>query len=316
MPQGGSSIFTDADGYQAILQDILDLLVVQPRDFNARLTWAELPDLQLLRARESSARVGFMSLPPDRVFVSYASRPDSALSYGDFVLKSGELMLHSRGERLHQRTTAACEWASIAVTPVALEATARALSGKTLVAPVASRVVHPRRADGRRLEQLHARACRLLERNLDTMFNREVVRALEHDLLWALITCLVNGTMRGDGHRPARRPDVLPAFEALLAKEPHRLLSAREICASLRVSEATLRAKCSVSLGMSPGRYQRLRRIKLVRAALLRTKSSSKEAVENALVRYGFVGLHGFVTEYWGLYGEMPPIPPLVLPDN
>jgi AraC-like DNA-binding protein len=107
------------------------------------------------------------------------------------------------------------------------------------------------------------------------------------------------------------KADALPAFEALLAIEPHRLLSAREICASLRISEATLRANCLMSLGMGPGRYQRFRRIKLVRAELLRTKLSSKEAVEEAVVRYGFSSLHRFVTEHWVLYGEIPPIPPL-----
>jgi AraC-like DNA-binding protein len=311
MPGGGSRIFTDADGYQAIIRDILDLLVLQPREFNARLIWAELPDLQLLRAKESSARVGFMSLPSDQVFVTYALRPDSALLYGDIVLKAGELMLHSSGERVHQRTTAACEWASLAVTPAALAAFARALSGKTLVAPAAGQVVHPRRADGRRLEHLHAQACRLVERNLDTILNHEVVRALEHDLIWALITCLANGTVQEQRHSPKMKADALPAFEALLAIEPHRLLSAREICASLRISEATLRANCLMSLGMGPGRYQRFRRIKLVRAELLRTKLSSKEAVEEAVVRYGFSSLHRFVTEHWVLYGEIPPIPPL-----
>lgn len=45
MPAGGSSICTDSDGYQASVQDILDLVVLQPRNFHARLTWADLPSL-------------------------------------------------------------------------------------------------------------------------------------------------------------------------------------------------------------------------------------------------------------------------------
>ena len=39
----GSSIFTDADGYQASLRDMLDLLVLNPQSFHAHLTWVELP---------------------------------------------------------------------------------------------------------------------------------------------------------------------------------------------------------------------------------------------------------------------------------
>ena len=44
-------------GYQASLQDILNLLVLNPREFRARLTWVEMPNLNLLRAREPSASV-------------------------------------------------------------------------------------------------------------------------------------------------------------------------------------------------------------------------------------------------------------------
>jgi hypothetical protein len=114
MPEGGSSISTDADGYQAVIQDTLDLLVLEPRAFQARLTWADLPNLQLLRAKEASARVGFMRLPWDQMFVTFPTQRDSTLLYTHAVLEFGDLMLRSRGEHLHQRTTAACEWASIA----------------------------------------------------------------------------------------------------------------------------------------------------------------------------------------------------------
>ena len=70
------------------------------------------------------------------------------------------------------------------------------------------------------------------------------------------------------------------------------------------------------TLGMSPGRYQRLRRLKLIRAELVRAKSSPKERIEDMVIRYGFSHLHRFVTEYWRLHGEMPPIRPLDQADN
>lgn len=316
MPEGGSSIFTDADGYQAVIQDILDLLVLQPRAFHARLTWVDLPNLQLLRAREASARVGFLRLPSDQVFATFATAPNSTLHYNDIALQFGDLMLHSRGEFLHQRTTAACEWASIAITPAALSKFGRTLAGRTLTAPAAGQFVRPRRADGRRFERLHRRVCNVVERKLDNLSNREVVRALEQDLIEALINCLAFGTGRQDHHPSQTKPDVPRAFEALLAKEPCRLLRTQEICNSLGISEATLRAKCSLALGMSPGQYQRLRRLKLLRAELLQARSSSESAIEDMVVRYGFSGLHRFVTEYWRIYGEMPPIHPVAPADR
>jgi AraC-like DNA-binding protein len=315
MPEGGSSIYTDADGYQANIQDILDLLVLRPREFHARLTWADLSNLHLLRAKESSARVGHLTLRPDWVYVTFPARQGSTLFYDGIALEFGDFMLHSRGERLHQRTTAACEWSSIAITPAALSAFGRTLSERAFVAPAVGQFIRPPRANARRLERLHARACTVAEKHLDSMSNREVVRALEQDVVWALMSCLTIGKSESRAGSE-KRPDVLPAFEAMLAKEPHRLLRTREICTFLCVSEATLRAKCLLALGMSPVRYQRLRRLKLVRTELLRAKSSSQAAVEEMVVRYGFSSLHRFVTEYWRVYGEMPPIRPLDPSDN
>ena len=310
MPEGGSSIYTDADGYQAHVGDILDLLVLQPGAFHAQLTWADLRNLQLLRAREASSRVGYLTLPADRIFVTFPAGQGSILSYGDVTLHFGDLMFHSCGERRHQRTTAACEWASIAVTPAALTSFSRTLSGRELLAPAVGKVVRPRRADGRRLERLHAQVCQVVERNLNSIANREVVRALEQDLIWALISCLADGKVQQVRAESAQRTDVLPSLEILLASHPHRLLKTREICSALAVSEATLRAKCSRTLGMTPGHYQRLRRLKMVRAELQRSKSSTKESMEEMILRCGFPNLHRFVAEYWRFYREMPPLQP------
>jgi len=310
MPEGGSSIYTDADGYQAHVRDILDLLVLQPRDFHAQLTWADLRDLQLLRAKEASARVGYLTLPTDRIFVTFPAEQGSMLSVGGVTLQFGDLMFHSRGECRHQRTTAACEWASIAVTPAALSSFSRTLSGQELIAPTVGRVVRPRRADGRRLERLHAQVCQVVERSVNSIANQEVVRALEQDLIWMLISCLADGKVQENHAESGQRFDMLPSLEALLARQPFRLLKTQEICSALAVSEATLRAKCSSTLGMSPSHYQRLRRLKLVREELLQSKSSTKESIEGMILRCGFPNLHRFVAEYWRFYREMPPLRP------
>ena len=88
MPASGSSIFTDADGYQGSLRDILDLLVLQPRDFHARLTWVELPNLRLLRAHETSARVAYVRLPPEQAFVTFLTQKGLSLIYTGLPLAS------------------------------------------------------------------------------------------------------------------------------------------------------------------------------------------------------------------------------------
>ena len=60
---------------------------------------------------------------------------------------------------------------------------------------------------------------------------------------------------------------------------------------------------------MTPARYQRLRRLKLVRADLRRSSVERYDPAE-IVTRYGFADIHGFVAEYWQAYGEMPTIPP------
>ena len=116
MPGSGSSVFTDADGYQASLQDMLDLLALRPRDFRARLTWVDLRSLYLLRAQEHARRVAYVTLPPEQVFVTFPTRRDATLITSGTELRFGDVVFHSLGERLHQRTTAAGHWGSISLT--------------------------------------------------------------------------------------------------------------------------------------------------------------------------------------------------------
>ena len=82
MPASGSSIFTDADGYQASLRDLLDLLVLRPRDFHARLSWVELLHLHLLYAEEAASRLAYVTLPSEQVFIIFPTRQDSLLIAG------------------------------------------------------------------------------------------------------------------------------------------------------------------------------------------------------------------------------------------
>ncbi len=149
-----------------------------------------------------------------------------------------------------------------------------------------------------------------METRLERIAHAEVVRALEQDLILALVNCLANGTAQEDRAAWRRKNDPLLSLETLLAAQSHRLLRTSEICSGLGISEKILRTSCLRALGMSPGRYQRLRRLKLVRAELLRARPAAKCRMEGVVTRYGFSDLHHFVAEYWQYYGEMPPVPP------
>jgi AraC-like DNA-binding protein len=66
-----------------------------------------------------------------------------------------------------------------------------------------------------------------------------------------------------------RRLAVVERFEAFVASHHPRPPLLAEICATIGVSERTLRTCCQEYLGVSPTRYMRLRRMRLARRALL-----------------------------------------------
>jgi AraC-like DNA-binding protein len=158
------------------------------------------------------------------------------------------------------------------------------------------------------LLRVHAQASRIAETSPNRIVNPEIVRSLEQELIELLIHCLASSAVSAKNQIRERQAHLCVQFEEMLGAHPFRLLAAKEICAALGVSEQRFRASCLRVLGMGPGRYQRLRRLKLIRGELTRS-GLGRPNVQEILLRYGFADLHRFVTEYWQAYGEMPPIP-------
>ena len=302
----GSSIFTDADGYQASLRDVLDLLVLHPQSFHAHLTWVDLPHVRLLRAQESSGRVGYLRLPPGEVLVFFVTRQGVPPVHGGLELQFGDLIWHSQNS--HQRMTEASQWGSIAVTGDILDFFGRSIAGKELQSPPWPQSIRPASADSRNLLRLHGQAARIAETCPNRIMHPEVVRALDQDLIALLVSCLASADARRSNPAEETSARVCVQFEQLLSTEPFRLLSIRELCQALGASEQTLRASCRKVLGMGPGRYQRLRRLKLVRGELMHV-GAERAKVAKIMEHYRFADLHRFVTEYWQTFGELPPLP-------
>ena len=99
----------------------------------------------------------------------------------------------------------------------------------------------------------------------------EVGRAIEREFsLEALVACLDDSYTR-DVPTPHQDHVVIMArLEEALAIDARSIVDARQLCGRVGVAEAALRHCCRAFLGISPRRYLRLRRLKLVRAAMLR----------------------------------------------
>jgi AraC-like DNA-binding protein len=102
-----------------------------------------------------------------------------------------------------------------------------------------------------------------------------------------------------------RHKNIIDRFKDILAAHSDRPQRIAEICAALGVSERTLRACSSEILGVSAGRYMRMRRLHLVRAALCRCDPATP-TVASVARRYGFTELGRFAVEYRTMFGEKP----------
>jgi transcriptional regulator GlxA family with amidase domain len=94
-------------------------------------------------------------------------------------------------------------------------------------------------------------------------------------------------------------------MEEFLEANAGQPLYLAEICAAIGVAERTLRIACEEHLGMGPIRYLTLRRMHLVRRALLRA-DPAKATVTQIATGYGFWELGRFSVAYRALFGESP----------
>jgi AraC-like DNA-binding protein len=283
MAQNGTATFANPDDYQAGMGDaIINLIVTGGGDFNARLTWLNLRRLYVLRACENLPRIAFFSLSPAQVFVSFPASACSSLTYGGFGLQFGDVVFHSRGERMHQRTNGESQWGLISLPPEQLAACGKALTGQKITSPPGGRVLRPSRSAAVRLLRLHSRACRLAETRHELIANPEVARALEQELLHALVNCLTADDANGNSKTRRHHADIMVRFEDALAAHIGRQLSIPQLCADIGVPERTLRMCCTEFLGMGPTRYLLLRRLNMARSALHRANPANASVAEIA----------------------------------
>jgi len=304
MKGSGSALFTDPDDYRANLPGLVDFVVPRVRDFSARLTWMELTDLRLLHIRETVPRVAHVSLPTEFVFITFPTRRTPALICDGIQLELGDIVVHSLGQRLHQRTTAATAWGLIALTPASLQAYGRTFTEINIALTAFGQILRSRPADARCLLRLHAEAIRIAETKLSHIGHAEVARAVQQEMIGALAGCLADAGRRSISTAARRNASVLARLEDALKAHPSRQPRVSQICNAIGASESALRDHCLNVLGMRPARYLQIRHLERVRLALRRTMASEAEVMQS----YGFVDLHHYVAAYRNALGAPPRI--------
>ena len=306
MPGSGTRTFLEPDHYEASLRQAqIEILITLSSKFKARLTWAELHDLQVLRCEEEFPRVAYVCLGPQLSFVTFPAHSGPPPVSGGTELRPGEIVFHGRGERLHQSTPGPFVWNVIALDPVQLEQYGRALSGKPFSLPSEGKILRPSPRDVARLRRLHAQVCRLAETKPKLLAHTEVARAIEQSLIQTLVACLTGASIRADGAIKRRHAHIMIRFEEVLAEHFGEPLHTTALCELIGVTERTLRSCCAEFLGMSPARYVLLRRLSRAHVALRDAGPDGASLFE--LVRgFGFAELGRFEAAYRAVFSEAP----------
>ena len=305
MPGSGTRTFLEPDHYEASLRQAqIEIVIALSPKFKARVTWAELHDLQVLQCEEDFPRVAYVCLRPQLCFVTFPAHSGPLPVWGGMELRPGEIVLHGRGERLHQSTPGGFGWNIIATDPVRLEQYGRALSGKPLSLPQEGKVLHPSARDMARLRRLHAQVCRLAETKPRLVAHTEVARALEQSLIQTLVACLTGASMRTSAIK-RRHAGIMNIFEEVLAEHLTKPLRTTELCELIGVTAQTLRSCSAQFLGMSPARYVLLRRLSRARVVLRDANPDGANLLE--LVRgFGVTELGRFEAAYLAAFSEAP----------
>lgn len=305
MADGGMQTFTNPDGYAAAIGDArVNLTITGAGAFRAELTWLHLQDLKIYRCCENLPRIGYVSLPPKLTFVSFPIKTTSAI-FGGFSVQSGDIVFHGPGEHVHQRFNSAGQWGLIALSAKRLADCSKALIGKSLVSLGVGKFIRPPRTEVLRFQRLFRQACYLAGNKMVEL--PEVARALEQEMLHAIIHCLATDNAGEPVEARRRHAAVMVRFEETLSKLANDRPSMSRLCAEIGVAERTLRMCCAEFLGLSPTRYLFLQRLNKARAALQRADPSTASVAEIAR-DHQFLEFGRFAVTYRIAFGESPSV--------
>jgi AraC-like DNA-binding protein len=296
---------SDPSACQAVIWSAdVELFPTAKGKFHAELTQIGMNRLWMHRIRISLPEINTVAVKPGRRSIGFLTEPNSPpfLHCGLEVLP-GDMIVNSF-DVIHQRSYANFHYGTMSLQIDDLDAAAEAIIGRELP-KTHKRIIRPNSALMRRLLKLHKSVGQLAHDSPDILELPPVLRALENELIHAMVRCLAEGGAVESAAGSCRHDTIVARFEEFLEANPDRPLYLTEICAAIGVAERTLRASCEEHLGMGPIRYLTLRRMHLVRRALTRS-DPCKATVTQIVTDHGFWELGRFSVAYRMLFGESP----------
>jgi AraC-like DNA-binding protein len=298
--------FTDPFPYQAAIRAAdVELYPTKRGKFRSELTQVNLNQLWLQRFHEMLPRIYAVKMKAGRRVIGFLTDENQpAMRHCSMDVSPRDIMVCG-SDAMHQRSEAGSQYGSMSLPTDDLDAACRALVGREFAAPPFTYLIRPDPALMSRLLELHKTAGKIAKATPNLFELPEVVRNLQQQMTHLMVRCLMAGVSVQMKAGAFRHDQIVVQFEEFLEANPDQPLYLTEICAAIGVAERTLRAACEEHLGMGPIRYLSLRRMHLVRRALLSVDSSTA-TVTRIATDHGFWELGRFSGAYRTLFGESP----------
>jgi len=306
MPWSRVLSFTDPFAYQSAFRSVdVELFPTAKGKFCAELTQVSMNRLWIHGAHEDLPRVCIGAVKPYGAAIGFLTRANQpAMMHCGMVVSPGEIIVNDT-DLMYRRTEANCDWGSMSLSKEDLDAACQVVTGHEYAVSPLKRVVRPAPELMSRLLKIHEMVGQLAKTTPDMLSLPEVAQALEQELILVMIRCLTESASSETTAGGHRHDMIVARFEEFLEANPDQPLYLTEICAAIGVAERTLRVACVAHLGMSPIRYLSLRRMHLVRRALLRADPSTA-TVTRVATDHGFWELGRFSVAYRTLFDESP----------
>ena len=273
--------------------------------FRAKLVRIDLHELWMQQHSDNLSRIAYSPKLTGRNVISFRTQPGPSLLFGGIETQLSAIVRHGGGaDGFYQRSSGSAHFGSMSL-PIDRIVALSALAGCDLIAPHDTRSFTPRPSAMARLQRLHATAGSLATEAPGIIGNPGAARGLEQALIDALVDCLSIGALEEDTAAKRHHRAIMRRFHTAIEDNSDQPVFLPELCASIGVTERTLRRCCQEQLGMAPKRFLLLRRMHMVRRAL-REAEPLAATVTAIATGFGFWELGRFAAVYGSLFGEHP----------
>jgi len=305
MPSSSVRTFTDpAEFGAAIRAGQIEVTTTGRGVFSGKIIRMDLHRLWMQRFSDNLPRVARIASSPARAIISFPSTPGPTDLWGGRELPWGAVYLIGNGQDMFQRSSGPVHTASMSLPVDYFASVVSTITHRDTKVHADGLIVQPPTSAMAKLKHIHAAAGALAENAPAVLANAETARSLEQALVQAMVACLAD-VAEEDSLALRHHQAIMRRFRALIEANVGNPLYLPEICAALGVSNRTLQRCCHEQLGLSPLRYLWLRRMHMVRAALI-VSHPTPGAVTEIATRYGFWELGHFSVAYRSLFGERP----------